>query len=146
MFTGRIRLVWALAACATLVAQVAPQPICGACDQPCCAVGNGDGAPAVPEAASVPSFGCPLCAAGDESSSTATNVQPCGCQLDARQGQPLALSRGSIPADGPGHAALAVAHAASEVPAVLGVSREYLATGRDVPIRPARILFGVWRN
>jgi hypothetical protein len=29
---------------------------------------------------------------------------------------------------------------------VLGVSREYLAASLAIPIRPPRILFGVWRN
>jgi hypothetical protein len=33
-----------------------------------------------------------------------------------------------------------------EVPQSLGVSREYLAASLAVPIRPVRILFGVWRN
>ncbi|MFM8892678.1 MAG: hypothetical protein ACKOTB_13850 [Planctomycetia bacterium] len=31
-------------------------------------------------------------------------------------------------------------------PQVLGVSREYLAASLAIPIRPPRILFGVWRN
>jgi hypothetical protein len=31
------------------------------------------------------------------------------------------------------------------VPQVLGVSREYMAASLAMPIRPPRILFGVWR-
>jgi hypothetical protein len=33
-----------------------------------------------------------------------------------------------------------------DVPRDLGVSREYVTAALAVPIRPPRILFGVWRN
>ena len=106
---------WVLAACAAVVAQAAPTTLCRSCDQPCCAV--------VHEAC--------------------CHDEPCHCQLDARDEQPL--SQGPLTACADGGPALGLAMVLPLVPQVLGVSREYLAVSLAMPIRPPRILFGVWR-
>jgi len=116
--------VWLVVACAALVAQVVPQAWgadCGGCCvaevRECCAA-------------------CPA----------ETAEPPCHCRLDARHGQPLAVDRGTSP----GHDLLGRSVIADstpfEAPHVLGVSREYVAASLSVPIRPPRILYGVWRN
>jgi hypothetical protein len=131
--SGLRQFVWVLAACAAVVAQFVPKTVCQTCDQPCCA-------PAIELAE-----GCPLCAAAGLQQAE-PNEQPCHCQLNARHEQPLSLSRGSVKAvadDGP---AAWLSTAQSDVPEALGVSREYLAASLAIPIRPPRILFGVWRN
>ncbi len=107
---------WVVAACAAVVAQAAPTPLCQSCDQPCCAV--------VQE----------VCCHND----------PCQCQLEARDEQPL--SHGPLTACADGAPALGLSTVLPHVPQVLGVSREYVAASLAVPIRPPRILFGVWRN
>jgi hypothetical protein len=126
------QLVWALVTCATVVAQVTPQGVCRACDRPCC---DDDS-----------SARCPLCVAEIAPRSLESPEQPCDCQLTARNEQPLAVSSGSVPMVPAGEAAVAPGVIPPLPPQVLGVSREYLAASLSVPIRPPRILFGVWRN
>jgi hypothetical protein len=126
------QLVWALVACATVVAQVTPQGVCRACDRPCCDVD--------------PSEGCPLCVAEIAPRPLERPDQPCNCHLTARHEQPLAVSSGSVPMVSAGDATVAPGAIPPLPPQVLGVSREYLAASLTVPIRPPRILFGVWRN
>jgi hypothetical protein len=101
------------------------------------------------------SGGCPVCAitadrcpieSAGPSDSAKSSETPCGCQLDARQDEPMASSRGTLPSfDEVAQASLS-AVVVSSAPQVLGVSREYLAASLAVPVRPPRILFGVWRN
>ena len=146
MAYGRNQFVWLVAACAALAAQFVPQALCRSCDRPCCesaAVNAG----AMPVVADAPvSGGCPLCAAATDRCPIESVEQPCRCQLDARQDEPMASSRGSLPSfDQVAQLSLPAAEL-SEPPQVLGVSREYLAAWLAVPIRPPRILFGVWRN
>lgn len=129
MMMGSKQLVWAFVACATVVAQIMSQGVCRAGDHPCCTAER-----------------CPLCAAEGVHRTLERPEQPCDCQLTARDEQPLALSRGSLSAVSTGDAAFAPGVPALLVPQVLGVSREYLAASLTVPIRPPRILFGVWRN
>jgi hypothetical protein len=126
------QLVWALVACATVVAQVTPQGVCRSCDRPCCDVDS--------------SARCPLCVAEIAPRPLERPEQPCNCRLTARHEQPLALSSGSVPMFSAGDAAVAPGATPPLPPQVLGVSREYLAASLTVPIRPPRILFGVWRN
>ena len=119
------KTVWLVVACAALVAQVVPQAWGSDCDRGCCvAVVHGC---------------CTACP-------TKTAEPPCDCQLEARQEQPLSVDRGTSS----GHDLLGrgvIADATSlEAPPALGVSREYLAASLAVPIRPTRILYGVWRN
>ena len=73
-----------------------------------------------------------------------TSDEPCRCRLEPRQedslpGQKQASPRLSGAAALPGTALV-------PPPATTDVSREYLAASLSIPIRPARILFGVWRN
>ncbi|MFM8802768.1 MAG: hypothetical protein ACKOK8_02460 [Planctomycetia bacterium] len=72
--------------------------------------------------------------------------RPCHCQLKARQHEPLSLSRSTLPAVADGAMAIGSSVLPAIAPQVLGVSREYLAASLAIPIRPPRILFGVWRN
>lgn len=146
MFHFQNQRVWALAACAALVAQVMPKGLCQACDQPCCGREAG-GHGSTTANASVESAGlCPACAAATEVQATDTSDRPCHCQLKARHSEPLALSRSTLPSLADGALTIGLPALPPVAPQVLGVSREYLAALLAIPIRPPRILFGVWRN
>jgi len=117
--------VWLVVAAVSLVAQVAPQAWSGDCDRGCCAA-------EVHEC-------CTACPAE-------TADPPCRCRLDARQDQPVSVLRSTSPQlDLLDQVALAD-WAFTQAPHALGVSREYVAASLAVPIRPTRILYGVWRN
>ena len=132
-----------LAAWAAFAAQVAPRDFSRPCDQPCCASEARGCHPAVAESEARPAGGCPLCAATCPSDAA---EQPCRCHLTARQDQPVSSPRGTTPRlDRADQNAVAVTDH-PDAPLVLGVSREYVATSLSVPIRPVRILCGVWRN
>jgi hypothetical protein len=135
----------AFVACVAILAQIAPQAVCRACDEPCCADLAGDRGGAPRDSSCEVARGCPLCAAAADLRPVETTEQPCHCQLTARHEQPLSLSRGTAPVLSAGHAALSPVAIPPLVPQVLGVSREYLAVSLAMPIRPPRILFGVWR-
>lgn len=154
MHTGKQR-AWVLAACAalaSLAAEATSTAFCVACDRGCCtATISGSGHQATAAGTERPG-GCPLCAyrSGLLATEAETDSQPCTCQLDARQDQPLALLQNPPPQDErKGDAALSCGlfcggkRAASPFP---GPSREYEALSLAIPIRPVRILFGVWRN
>jgi hypothetical protein len=140
------QVVWLLAACATLAAQVAPAAFSRPCDRPCCASEARGCHPAADDSQARPAGGCPLCAATAATCPTNTAEQPCRCHLNARQDQPVSSPRGTTPRlDRADQNAVAVTDH-SDAPLALGVSREYVATSLSVPIRPVRILCGVWRN
>lgn len=141
MVQSRTQLVLALAACAAVFAQVTPRGLCQACDQPCCA--SRANAPAT---ATESTGGCPLCAAESGCPLTDASDRPCHCQLKARHNEPLALSRSTLPSLADGALTTGLLALPPVAPQVLGVSREYLAASLAIPIRPPRILFGVWRN
>lgn len=130
MERGRI-IAWLLVASATLVAQVLPRAFCRACDQPCCSV-----------EATHPSNCCGQTAGRREGPTQA----PCRCQLEPRDGAAVSASGSTGKTLDHEAWAVAPAMASSCVPQVLGASREYLLAALAVPIRPPRILFGVWRN
>ena len=116
---------WIVLACVALAAQVVPQALGEECDRGCCAAESAACCSACPAEPSAP---------------------PCHCQLEARQDQPLSVSKGGTPdRDLLQHVAV-LESASFEAPRALGVSREYTAASRSVPIRPVRILYGVWRN
>lgn len=141
--------VWILMAWAAVAAQVASAAVCRSCDRPCCQVAFSGSDTAAAEPGGEPSGGCPLClatAARVDNGPVEPSDQPCHCQLDARQDQPIAPPKGSPhQVDLAAQAALPAA-TVLEVPQAVGVSREYLATALAIPIRPVRILFGVWRD
>jgi hypothetical protein len=117
--------VWLVMACVAFVAQVVPQLGAGACDRGCCAAESRECCSA-----------CPVEPA----------AAPCHCQLDARQDEPRSAPRDSSP-ELDLLARVAVADSDSlDAPPALGVSREYVAASLSVPIRPVRVLYGVWRN
>jgi hypothetical protein len=117
--------VWLAVASVALFAQAMPQAWSGDCDSGCCA-------------AEVRAC-CSDCPAE-------TAAPPCHCRLDARQDQPLSADRGlSSGHDLLGRVAI-VDSTSLEAPHAIGVSREYVAASLAVPIRPVRILCGVWRN
>lgn len=145
MVQSQTQLVWSLAACAAVFAQFTPRALCQACDQPCClSVADGHN-PSVAAAAVEPAGRCPLCAAESGRRLPDTN-RPCHCQLKARQHEPLSLSRSTLPEVADGALPISPVFLPPVAPQVLGVSREYLAASLAIPIRPPRILFGVWRN
>jgi len=116
---------WLVVAAATLVAQVVPQAAGGDCERGCCKA-----------AARECCASCPA----------ETSEPPCHCRLDDRQDQPLSSDRGtSSEPDMLGRGVVADA-ISWEVPHAPGVSREYVTASLSVPIRPVRILCGVWRN
>lgn len=146
MAHGSRRLVWILAASAAVAAQTVSSAFCRSCDLPCCAV-SADGPAVGGESAAEPARGCPLCAEPAAPLARCSgDAEPCRCQLAPRQDRPLARARGISPAVDQADQAAVPAVADLEVPQSLGVSREYLAASLAVPIRPVRILFGVWRN
>lgn len=135
---------WLVAACAAWAVQLAGFAIFPPCARACARCDAGDcctGTVAVP----APS-GCPLCHAADSVSPPDSAEHPCRCHLDGRPDQPISTTRVASPRlDRPGHDGLATT-AQPWAPRVLGVSREYAAASLSVPIRPVRILQGVWRN
>ena len=117
--------VWLMMAFVAFAAQVVPQAWGGECDRGCCVAESGACCSACPVEPAAP---------------------PCHCQLEARQDQPLSFSKGST-ADRDLLEQVAVVESASlEAPYAIGVSREYAAASLSVPIRPVRVLYGVWRN
>lgn len=116
--------VWIAMACVAFVAQVVPRAWGGECDRGCCA------------AESCCCSACP----------TAPSAPPCRCQLDARQDQPLAVSNRGTTARDRFEPVAVVESAAPDAPPAAVVSRAHVATLLSVPIRPVRILYGVWRN
>jgi len=119
------KTLWLVVAAATLVAQAVPQAWGTDCDRACCVVED---------------HGC--CSSGP----VETPESPCNCQLDARQDEPISTNRGTTSVPDLLPRGLSVDSTAWEVPQALGVSREYVASALAVPIRPIRILNGVWRN
>lgn len=117
--------VWLVMAAVALVAQVVPRAWSGDCDRGCCVA-------EVHECCG----GCPA----------ATGESPCHCQLDARQDQPLSVHRGPSAQGDPLDQVAVADWESMRAPPALGVSREYVAASLAVPIRPARVLYGVWRN
>lgn len=148
---GRVgkKPVWMLAAWGALVAQAAPSALCRSCDLPCCAVVVHEGVGGFTQFGGEPVGGCPLCASApttaDPCPVDATD-HPCRCQLDARQDQPISPPRSASPAAELTALIALPAVAVADASLALGVSPEYLAASLAVPIRPTRILFGVWRN
>ena len=132
-------------ACAVLLAQAAVPAFGRECERTCCmAVAPENGRANVAPAGDCCSHdgaaiggvnSCPTDASGD----------PCRCRLEPREDAPLAAGRDASSPLIPSNQAAAVGPALP-VPRSVGVSREYLATTLAVPIRPPRILFGVWRN
>lgn len=142
------QLVLVIAACAAAVAQATPTAICFPCDHGCCsATISGSGQKTTPVDQESGS-GCPLCGsrAGGLSAEPETDSQPCNCQLDTRQDQPLSLSRNSLQHTDDDTPADSLPGLWSSSPPALGLSRNYAALSLAIPIRPVRILFGVWRN
>lgn len=149
MAYGKNQFVWLVAALAAFAGQIVPQAWCRACDRPCCTSEAGhetayDHGSRPADAGSTAA--CPLCTASAACPSPSeTTEPPCHCQLDARQSVPLVASRAAGSASDvaawPGGVAVP-----SVPPRSSGVSADYLSASLAVPIRPPRILFGVWRN
>ena len=147
--------VWLVMACAAFVAQVVPQTWIGNCDRVCCAAQESDccAIPLAPPlstarvASAEADTGCPLCAAASDRHLAHTDQTPCHCQLDARQEQSLAVpsARSSQRDELPvwGEVADTTSPGASQG---LGSSRAGAVASLSIPIRPVRILYGVWRN
>lgn len=149
MTRGAKQFVGIWAAWAAVAALVASPAVCVSCDLPCCRVADGETDAMALVPGGEPSDCCPLCLAtamrADHCPAEPSH-QPCRCQLDARQDQPIVPPKGSTPQVDLAAAATLPAVTGLEMPQDLGVSREYLAATLAVPIRPARILFGVWRD
>lgn len=140
-----LKIVGLVAVWAALFAPLVPQSFCDACDRGCCAEEGVDRDPSFAGPCGEPKDGCPLCAAGTGQCGTESAPLPCHCQLTPRQDQPLSFT--PSPPHGEHATQLAILETDSlHVPHSLGRSREYAAASLAIPIRPARILFGVWRN
>mgnify|MGYP006280967187 CR=1 FL=1 len=138
--------VWFCAAWAALVAQAAPTALCSDCDRACCTATTGGGEPRGSGAGADVGNSCPLCNDHAARLPVENDRQPCTCQLAARQEQPFAPSRTSPTQPRDDAPAVGPAVVPPLVPPALGIGRDYAAGLLDVPIRPVRILFGVWRN
>ncbi len=118
----RQKTIWLVLACAAFVGQAFSHACSEDCGRDCCV------APAT------------CCQA-------TTDASPCSCQLEAKQDQTLAVHevRSSQRDDLPvwGEVADATALKASRE---LAASRSYAVAAQSIPIRPVRILYGVWRN
>lgn len=145
MVRNRIQLAWALATCAVVFAQLTPTSPCRACDQSCC-TGLANGHAPRFAAAIEPTGECPRCATSSKRWQADTTEQPCHCQLKARQDESLPLPRSNLPVAAGETPAIGPRGLPPVAPQVLGVNREYLAASLVIPIRPPRVLFGVWRN
>jgi hypothetical protein len=146
----RNKLGWIVAAWAAVVAQAVPAVCCGACDRPCCS-GQAERHATAAAEAPADSGGCPACTAATTATAACEQSprsadHPCRCHLAARQEQPLASSPDSLRNLTTSNQPAPLAAAPPTPPEAIGVSREYLAASLAVPIRPTRILFGVWRN
>jgi len=147
--------VWVVMAWAAFVAQVVPQAWSGDCDRGCCAAQSPDccavavGSPrstsrVAPAAAET---GCPLCAATSGLGLPPIDESPCHCQLDAKQDQSFAVhgatqsQRDDLPVWGE-----VVDSTSPGASHGLDASRTYAVASLSIPIRPVRILYGVWRN
>jgi len=138
--------VWLLMMCAAFVAQVIPQAWSGDCDRGCCAAAESSCCTATREAPAKADAGCPLCAVSKADSHRDASESPCNCQLDARQEQPLSGHGSRSPQRDDLFAWVAVDAGSLEALHGLGASRTSVAASRSVPIRPVRILYGVWRT
>jgi len=162
----RSQAVWVMA-CAVILTQVSSAFRCDACEQACCrwaepknsSAGQDREGFAISAVAAVSNSnpsGCPRCAArqpasdqgghGVQATHETRDTAPCRCQWEARHdlaGVPVGRPLQQF--DGPGHA---LAHAAFSPDAILAglPAREWIATAATIPARPARILYGVWRN
>lgn len=124
MVRSRHQLFWVVATWATLAAPAIPQPCdcpgddaAGCCSQTCCAVES----PQAPR-------------------------ETCRCHWQPRHDQPLAPVKSAAPPLDSHEPTVASTSFTIEVPQDLAVSRDYVAASLAMPIRPPRILFGVWRN
>lgn|GEM_PF-1288926 len=143
---GPRKRAWFAAVCLALLAQAVPKAVCGTCVQRCCGGTETESSASSAGIRDDIAGACPHCAAADDHCPTGTDEQPCRCQLSSRPGQPIASPRGFFPTFDGGAPGAVARDAASLAPPVLAASREYLAAALAVPIRPARILLGVWRN
>ena len=146
MARSRRQLVWALTVGLAVAAQLSPPALCRACDRPCCVSEAGDHCPKPSDSGVGSAAGCPLCSHAADLRPAEANERPCDCLLQARHDQPRFPTRGSPPHGADGGPAIGPAVVVPGVPPVLGASREYVAALLAMPIRPPRILFGVWRN
>jgi len=156
MTCNRPSTTWIVAVCLAVLAQGVLPPCCGGCDRACCGAAESLGGVADGVAAADRGH-CPHCtapvtthqagSAADERDAAFPDT-PCRCRWEAGNDQPAAAGRSRLPeidrvAPAPAPASVAVA---ADLEWGRGVSREYLATLLAAPIRPPRILYGVWRN
>lgn len=122
MVPYRRKSIWLLLACAAFAGQAVPHACSEDCDRGCCVT--------------------PTCCC-----QASTDALPCRCQLEARQDQTptvhevRSLQRDDLPVWG--EVADATPLNASRG---LAASRSYAVAAQSIPIRPVRILYGVWRN
>lgn len=144
MGSRRTLVTCLLIACATAVAHASPQSLCRACERACC------GERLVPSATATMGGAdeatCPLCRSAAEHGQAGTAPASCRCQAEPRPDTPVAPARTAAPDADTAVGSLAAWTMPPESARLSGVSRAYLASSLAIPIRPPRILFGVWRN
>jgi hypothetical protein len=137
---GRLSIV-----AAAVLAQIVPAPLVMPCDRGCCAATACCATP--PSHDDAADGQCPLCrAATDAACEPQPSAPPCHCQLDARQDDAKA-TQDRTQLDLRPAAAIGVVPATTAVPdASLQSALAFADRDRPVLSRPARILYGVWRN
>jgi hypothetical protein len=122
MLGYRRKSIWLVLACTAFAVQAVPQACSEDCERGCCV------APAT------------CCQA-------TTDASPCRCQLEAKQDQTPAVHevRSSQRDDLPVWGEVADATALN-ISRGLAASRSYAVAAQSIPIRPVRILYGVWLN
>jgi hypothetical protein len=138
--------VWIVMTVAAFVAQVVPQSWTGDCNRVCCAAESLACCPATLETPAESPAGCPLCSTPSAGAPAHADESPCQCQLDARQEQPLSVHGTSSPQRDDLAGWVAADTTSLEALHGLGVSRTYGVASLSIPIRPMRILYGVWRT
>jgi len=124
-------------------------PRCTACDMPCCrgeARESNTPSAALPGAAAdASSAGCPSCARAAARETPADPAsQPCRCILQARHDSAAVPVAKRSPIDPPHPLPGVLAAVAADRADVGGITLAVLEP--RPPDRPARILYGVWRN
>jgi hypothetical protein len=144
--------VWLVVTLAAFVAQVVPQSWTGDCGRGCCAADAVPCCPATLETPAESPLGCASCSAPASCSTSSDGLpahadeSPCHCQLDARQEQPLTVHGTSSPQSDDLAGWVAADTTSLEALHGLVASRSYEVASLSIPIRPVRILYGVWRN
>lgn len=136
---ARVVVAWA-----AVIGQFIPASAVWACGESCCSASASQSCcQRIRSTEQDPDLGCPLCGPQRTEQSPAP---PCHCHLKARHDSATKVDgREAIDLQHPDHFAVVRASNDSEEIAA-ELRRLALAAGETIPYRPARIMYGVWRN